>query len=275
MVLARAKGIHFPWRRAAPDPGCSNLTPLMASNDSWVPAPAVAELAEGEIHLWRAHLPLDETALRRLRSTLSSDEQDRARRFHFRRDGDRFISGRGILRDLLGRYSRHTPSEISFDYNELGKPSVSAPRSARDICFNLSHSHELVLLAFTTRRNLGVDVEWLRPDFGGADIAQRYFAQQEIAEFRSLPPSRQAEGFFLCWTRKEAYIKARGEGLKIPLDSFHVSLTPGQPARLYCEDRARWSLTSVDPYSGYVGAMVVEGQSPQLKFWDWNMRETR
>lgn len=246
----------------------------MASDDSWVPAPAVPELSEGEIHLWRAHVLLDETALRRFESTFSSDERDRARRFHFQRDRDRFIAARGILRDLLGRYLRHTPSEISFEYNERGKPSVSAPLSARDICFNLSHSHEVVLLAFASRRDLGVDVEWLRPDFGGADIAQRYFAPQEFAEFQSLPPSLQAEGFLLGWTRKEAYIKARGEGLKIPLDSFHVSLTPGQTAQLHCEDSARWSLMSLNPHPGYLGALVAEGKSAQLKFWDWNTRES-
>jgi len=115
-----------------------------------------------------------------------------------------------------------------------------------------------------------VDVEMVRPDFGADDIAERYFALEEINELQALPKSLRAEGFFLCWTRKEAYIKARGAGLQIPLCSFQVSLTPGQQELLHSEDADRWSLRSLHPDREYVAALVGEGQGWLLRCWDWS-----
>jgi 4'-phosphopantetheinyl transferase len=238
--------------------------------DPWIPSPPKIELAENEIHIWRAHLDGQQTPLGRLAATLTSEEKERAKRYFFERDRTRFVVSRGILRELLGRYLSCTPREIEFEYSSQGKPSLRRQGSGRPIRFNISHSHGLGLFAFALGRNLGVDVELVRPDFGAEEIAARYFAPQEIAELRILSPSLRADGFFLCWTRKEAYIKARGEGLQIPLDSFYVSLTPGQKEQLHSADAMRWRMQSLRPDQGYVGALVGEGQGWSPRYWGWS-----
>jgi 4'-phosphopantetheinyl transferase len=242
----------------------------MSEIDSWAPTPPELNLAEGEIHVWRAYLDCGEPLLAELRSTLASDEETRANRYLQVSDRNHFVVTRGILRELLGRYVGCTGREIQFKYSPHGKPSLRSKFLDLPICFNVSHSHGLALFAFSLGRDLGVDVELVRSDFGGSDIAERYFAPQEVQELLALPTALQAEGFFLCWTRKEAYLKARGEGLHIPLESFSVSLTPGLPERLYCADIARWSLRSLRPDQRYVGALVAGGHGWSLRRWDWS-----
>jgi len=143
------------------------------------------------------------------------------------------------------------------------------PNFGIQVQFNVSHSRGLALLAFALGRNLGIDVEFIRPEFPADEIAQRYFSPKEVMELRTLPPSLHAEGFYLCWTRKEAYIKATGEGLHVPLESFNVSLTPGRPERLESTDSSRWSMRSLYPDPLYAGALVAEGQHLRLRQWDW------
>ena len=187
------------------------------------------------------------TILRSLEATLADEEKARAARFIFERDRDRFIAARGILRDLLGRYLRCAPQTIEFVYGPRGKPAVAGAAARPDICFNLSHSHGLAVVAIGREREVGIDVELIRPEFAGEEIAKRYFSAKEIAELSRLPAELRTEGFFLCWTRKEAYIKAKGDGLQIPLDSFDVSLSPGRPATLSSADESRWGIESFVP----------------------------
>jgi 4'-phosphopantetheinyl transferase len=207
-----------------------------------------------------------------LESTLAPDEKERARRFVHRQDREDFMAARGILRELLGRYTGREAAEVEFEYGARGKPSL---REGRTVQFNISHSHGMALLAFSAERSLGVDVELIREDFGGEEIAARYFSGREIQELRALPASLRAEGFFQCWTRKEAYIKARGEGMQIPLDSFSVSLTPGQPERLESADSEHWSLRALRPDARYVGAVVGEGSGWELRCGEWKAGESR
>lgn len=237
--------------------------------DSWAPPPRKLTLTEGEIHLWRAFLDCEGPQIREFHSTLAPEERERATRYFFQTDKNHFVVTRGVLRDLLSKYVGCTAVEIQFEYGPQGKPSLRPEFLRQPIRFNVSHSHGLALFAFAIGRDLGVDVELMRGDFGGVAIAERYFAAEEVQELRALPPALSAEGFFLCWTRKEAYIKARGEGLQVPLESFHVSLTPGQPERLYSADMNRWSLRSLRPNRRYVGALVGEGQGWSLSYWDW------
>lgn len=242
----------------------------MPELDSWDASPIELTLTEKEIHVWRAYLDCGDPLLAELQSTLASDEQARASRYIFASDRNHFVASRGILRELLGRYVGRPASGIQFQYARHGKPSLCPEFLRLPIRFNVSHSRGFSLFAFSLGRDVGVDVELVRSDFGGKDIADRYFSPQEVQELRALPAALQAEGFFLCWTRKEAYLKARGEGLHIPLESFSVSLTPGLPERLQSADSARWSLRSLRPDQRYVGALVAGGHGWSLRRWDWS-----
>jgi 4'-phosphopantetheinyl transferase len=239
----------------------------MDDDNDWAPNSEQFEFADQEIHVWRANLDGDEIALHRFEETLAPDETARANRFVFPKDRNRYVTARGALRELLGRYLNRSPAEVEFEYASKGKPSLRAAVNKRSVQFNVSHSRGLALLAFALGRNLGIDVEFIRPEFPADEIAERYFSPKEVTELRTLPPSLRAEGFYLCWTRKEAYIKAIGEGLHIPLESFNVSLTPGRPERLESADSSRWTMRSLYPGPLYAGALVAEGQDLRLRQW--------
>jgi 4'-phosphopantetheinyl transferase len=232
-------------------------------------------LANGEVHLWRASLVQTPDALGQFHSTLAPDESAKAARYRFRRDRDRYVAARGLLRRLLGLYLARPPESLQFTYGAYGKPSLAAgAHAAADVRFNLSHSHELALYAFTRGREVGVDIERVRAEFACEDIAARFFSAREVSMLRTLPAHARAHAFFNCWTRKEAYIKARGEGLSHPLDEFDVSLIPGEPAALLGtrgdeSELARWSLHALDVGTGYAAAFVVDGTDYTLRRWQW------
>ena len=245
----------------------------MNSTTEWVSPVATPELAPSEIHVWRASLSADEATLRSLEATLADQERVRARRFIFARDRDRYVAARGVLRDLLGKYLRRAPESIEFVYGPYGKPDIASAASRPEIRFNLSHSHGLVVVAIGREREVGIDVELIRPDFASEAIAERYFSAEEIDELSKLPAELRTEGFFLCWTRKEAYIKAKGDGLQIPLDSFDVSLSPGRPATLSSVDELRWGIKSFAPAPiserHYAAAVVAEGKEWTARYFEW------
>jgi 4'-phosphopantetheinyl transferase len=220
-----------------------------------------------EIHVWHAALDREEKVLGRLESRLSPDEKARADRFHFVNDRNRFVAARGLLRELLGKYLHQAPAGLEFSYGEHGKPSLSGGDASSGLCFNLSHSAGLVVYAIAKERNLGIDVEHIRPESAGDDIAKRYFSAREVSDLQTLPPDAKVEGFFHCWTRKEAYLKATGMGLQIPLDSFAVSLFPEKPAQFLGGVEPRWHLAAHDPAEGYVAAVVYDGAPCSLKYF--------
>jgi 4'-phosphopantetheinyl transferase len=236
---------------------------------AWLPPPTKLSPAEDEIHVWRASLDLEKESLDRRASILSQDEKQRASRFLFPRDRDHFAAARGILRELLGKYAAISPAQLEFQYGDRGKPSLRTKNDESPVHFNLSHSRGLAVYAFARNRELGIDLEPIRPEFAGEGIAERHFSPQELKEWRRLTPGLRAEAFFLCWTRKEAYVKARGGGLQIPLASFSVTLTPGQPEQLLSVDSARWRLRSFQPAPGYAAAIVGEGKDWRLLQFDW------
>jgi len=191
--------------------------------------------------------------------SLSPSETARASRFVFERDRRSFILCRGMLRAQLGTYlsvPRHT---IEISTGPRGKPMLTGPLRKSDLRFNLSHSHGLAIFAFSRGKEVGVDAELIRPDIEAEEIAQRYFSDDERRELGRLKNAERATAFFACWTRKEAYLKARGEGLGARLDSFSVTLTPGAPVLLRSEDACRWSLYSFELRKGWATALVVEG----------------
>jgi 4'-phosphopantetheinyl transferase len=235
----------------------------------WSPQPRDLVLPDCEIHIWRAELDLEPTVLERLRGLLALDEESRADRFHFPRDRNHFIACRAALRELLGAYMGIPPTAIEFSYGTYGKPALGVNDSRLPLRFNISHAGGLAVLAFARGREIGIDLEPVPATFPGEEIAMRYFSPRELAELRALPPAERAEGFSLCWTGKEAYAKARGLGLQIRLDSFSVSLTPGQPGTLHSEDSDHWTLHSFQPSPNFVAAVVSEGTKCALRYWDW------
>ena len=219
-----------------------------------------------EIHVWHAALDREETILGELEATLSLEEKARADRFHFVNDRNRFVVARGLLRELLGRYLHQAPAGLEFSYGQHGKPSLSGENASSGLCFNLSHSSGLVVFAIARERNLGIDVEHVRPESAGEDIAQRYFSAREVNDLRTLPPEARVEGFFHCWTRKEAYLKATGMGLQIPLDSFSVSLLPEKSAQFLGGVEPCWHMAAYHPAEGYVAAVVYDGAPCSIKY---------
>lgn len=243
--------------------------------DTWLFPSSPLALLPDEVHVWRASLDQPENYVQVLYDILNADERTRADRFHFPHDRRHFIVARGVLRVLLGSYVGREPRQLEFCYSSYGKPSlVDNQVGGRTFQFNLSHSHGMALYAAAWDRRVGVDVEWFRPNFGAEQIAKRYFSPNETAVLRTLPPERRIEAFFTCWTRKEAYIKARGKGLSMELDQFDVSLAPGEPAAVLAtrddpQQASQWALRHLDPGPGYVGAVAVEGHSWQLLCWSW------
>jgi 4'-phosphopantetheinyl transferase len=222
-------------------------------------------LPENDVHIWLASLDVDAQELSRLSSYLHKDEISRAERFVFPRDRDHFVVARARLRELLGKYLRCPPNAVQFKTGRYGKLSLLDDRDP--LRFNLSHSHAVALYGFCVGREIGIDTEKIRVGFAGEAIAERYFSATEQRQLAELPDELRDTAFFLCWTRKEAYIKAHGDGLQIALDSFDVSLKPGEPATLRSADSGRWSLRSFRPAPEFVAAFIVEGEIRSIRFW--------
>ncbi|HEV8712493.1 MAG TPA: 4'-phosphopantetheinyl transferase superfamily protein [Candidatus Binatia bacterium] len=241
---------------------------------SWRLPPETLALEPDEVHVWRAALDQPLSRVENLLLTLAADERIRAERFYFRRDREHFIVARGVLRAILGRYLNSAPGQLSFCYSPFGKPALAEDVGGAMLHFNVSHSHGLALYAVTRGKEVGIDLERIRPDLAIEQIAERFFSGREVATLRALPKNTRTVAFFLCWTRKEAYIKARGEGLSLPLDQFDVSLIPGKPATLLRAEGApheasRWSLHDVAPIPSYTAALAVEGRAWRLACWQW------
>jgi 4'-phosphopantetheinyl transferase len=225
---------------------------------------AKIELNEADVHVWQ--VALNQTRDRgdsNLTAILSPDERLRAERFHRQIDRDNFILTRGTLRTIIAQYLSISSAKINFVYSAYGKPSIDEKQNYHDLRFNLSHSNEIALLAITRGCEIGIDIEFIRKDFATWEIAEDYFSEKELEMLRALPEHLQTRAFFNCWTRKEAYIKALGEGLSHPLNKFAVSLTPGKPPELlHVEDNPRevmrWLFYDLDTPPGYVAALVVE-----------------
>jgi len=236
--------------------------------------PAPAPLLMGEIRVWIASLDLEAEPAERLSRLLSDDEQKRAARFHGRRDAGRFRVHRAALRTILGECLGVEPRVVDFRYGPQGKPELAERFDRAGLRFNASHSEGLGLYAVTMWRRVGVDIERIRPMPDLEAIAERSFSPHERQELRRLAPGDRNEGFFNCWTRKEAYIKAIGEGLSHPLDRFTVSLAPGSPVRLERveggpAEAGRWTLAALTPEPGYVAAVAIEGRLARLVCARW------
>lgn len=205
------------------------------------------------VNIYRMRLEAHGERLDSLYELLAPEEQARAARFRFEEHRRQFIASRGTLREILAPYLGLEPARIAFVYNPHGKPSVSGS----DVRFSVSHSSGWGLQAVTRGGEVGIDIERIDPDFARDEIPERYFSPREVAQLRGLPPDQQPAAFFRCWTRKEAYIKARGLGLALALDSFDVTLGPDEPPVLSRADG--WSVQDLDAPPGFAAAIVAEG----------------
>jgi 4'-phosphopantetheinyl transferase len=235
----------------------------------WSPSAVPLGLAAGEVHVFAADL---DDPSRATPPWLSADEKSRAARFHFERDRRRFAAARGILRALLGRYLGADPSALVFAYGHHGKPALAPPWPG--LRFNVSHSGSLALLAFAAEHEVGVDIEQERPVAEMDSIRRRCFSVQENAALEVLPEAERQRAFFRCWTRKEAFIKAIGEGLSHPLDAFDVTVAPGEPARLLRVQGdpgagRSFHMEGLDPADGYAAALAVLGRPTRVACFHW------
>jgi 4'-phosphopantetheinyl transferase len=237
--------------------------------------PPNLKLNDNQVHVWRASLCQSESLIQTLSQTLSMDEKTRAERFHFEKHRKRFIVGRGALRSILGRYLSVEPNHLQFCYEDNGKPRLAEYICNGTIHFNMSHSDNLALYCFTRANEIGVDIERIRDIPEMEQIAGQFFSKRENTVFRGLPQRKKKEAFFNCWTRKEAFIKARGDGLALPLETFDVTLIPGEPARLLSlegnpELASRWFFQDLEPTVGYAAAFALERRDCQVHCYQWS-----
>jgi 4'-phosphopantetheinyl transferase len=233
-----------------------------------------AALRPAEVHLWRVFISGAAASDAAAAGALSEDERTRASRFRFEADRGRFVASHAALRRILASYLGATPATLAFGTGAHGKPFLDAPAHGRSLRFSLSHSGDLALVAVSLGRDLGVDVEQVRPRGDLEGFAARYFSPRERDALARIPPGGRLRAFFEFWTLKEAYLKACGDGLVRALDAFDVTVGDA-PSRLVAVrdrpgDAARWSLHRVEVGEDFVAALAVEGQDWQLRRLDWS-----
>jgi 4'-phosphopantetheinyl transferase len=242
----------------------------------WSHPPDHLLLHPGEVHAWRAALDPAEPVIAALAANLSPDEQARAARFHRPDDGRRFTVARGVLRNLLGRYTGAAPAAIRFAYGRHGKPALAEPAGGA-LTFNVSHSGELAYYAVACRRAVGIDVERIRALSDRSRLAERFFSPAEFASLYAFPAGQEDDAFFTCWTRKEAFVKAKGQGLSLSLSQFDVSIAEAETSLLLATrwdpaDAACWRLRNLPAPPGYRAALATEGHDWELQCWEWEER---
>lgn len=232
------------------------------------------ELHENEVHFWFTQLAEENPRIAEFRQDLSKGERERASRFHRPSDRCSYIISHGVLRELLSRYLGIGPQDVEYETGSHGKPALHSSCGDSSLQFNMSHTDGLAAFALTRSRQIGVDVERITRDLSNQDeIVANYFAPREADNYRSLPSEKKNEAFFNCWTRKESFIKATGDGLSYPLDSFEVTLRPGERAVLLAvrdSPAEQWSMESLEPLAGYAAAITAEAPWKLVDFGEFD-----
>lgn len=228
--------------------------------------PKSPKLKTGEIHLWRADLDRNRSRIPVFEQMLTQEERQKASRFKLEVDRNRYTVARVALRTLLARYLRAAPGELRFCYGPQGKPELAGA----DLGFSVSHSERIALYAISQARDVGVDVERVRSGIA-RDVAKGFFSLRVTQLLESLPQAARRRAFFRGWTRMEAYLKARGDGLSLGLETFEAFLSLGEPASSHMPDAwaSSWRLHDFCPRAGYVAALAAQISNWQLKFWQW------
>lgn len=242
---------------------------MSLSSHAWHSPPGTLDLSGDAVDVWRFSLDQPAETLNELFSLLDAEERERADRFALERVRRQFVVGRGFVRQTLARYLHTDPRAIRFTYGNFGKPLLHE----RGLAFNLTHSDGRALLGITPSGELGVDLERIRRMEDLEGIARRFFAPGEVSVLTSVSLELRERAFFHCWTRKEAFIKALGEGLSRPLDQFEVTLRPGEPAQLLWvlddpDEHHRWQFAHLDPWPGYVGCIARAARGWSMRCWE-------
>ena len=227
------------------------------------PPPEILEPANGEIHVFCASLDQPCREMEQFAESLSRDERQRAARFHFERDKNRFVTGRGILREILGWLLGAEPCELVFSEGFHGKPRLAKSVAGSFLHFNLAHCDSLAVYAISPTSEVGIDLEGIRPVLETEDIVARFFSERERAQWLSLPSGGRAEAFFNCWTRKEAWLKATGEGIGGQMDRIEVFFDGDLPGE------TSWLLQSLTPALDYTAAVAAECHNARVNCWKW------
>lgn len=226
-------------------------------------------LEEGTLHLW--YVDVGAKLDNRYYNLLSGEEKIKAGKYRFTRDQYMYITARAVLRILSGHYLKKDPIDIVFNYGPYGKPYFQDENS---LMFNISHSGSKAILGFGKVSAIGVDIENIKDNFDVLGIAGKFFSKSEIKSLEETPQEEQNKAFFRCWTRKESFIKAKGDGLSLPLDSFSVTLDDDIKARLIetkwnPSEKESWEIFSFVPDDKYIGAVSVKGKVQKIKYWNW------
>lgn len=241
------------------------------------PAGQFSRPGRDEVHVWSMRVSAATPALGALERLLAPDEQARAARFLREADRHRFVAAHGGLRQLLGHYLALPPAALGFTIGEFGKPALAEVDAGRALSFNLSHAGDWIVVALAAGQPVGVDVEPIRPDLDFMTIARHQFSPEEVAALSAEEPGARRSAFFRCWTRKEAYLKARGQGLSYSLREFSVEFgAEARPALRWVADdpsaAERWTVLECAPAADYAGAVVVEGAPVRLVARPWEFR---
>ena len=240
--------------------------------EKWIKPPESITLESNQVDIWRLSLDLVPDTVKTDISPLSTDEVEKAEGFKFDKDKHRYIASHAFVRNVLSRYTNVDPGAIEFVVNEYGKPSIKGG----GVEFNMSHSVDYVLMAVTRAGRIGIDIEHIRLGIASHVIVRQYFSPAEVEELQSFSSEDdRVNAFFIGWSRKEAYIKAHGLGLALPLESFDVSFTENPPllraTRPDAEEAKKWTLRTIEIDPAYKAAVCVENTNElQYKFWVWN-----
>jgi 4'-phosphopantetheinyl transferase len=239
----------------------------------WGLVPESWRLSNGDVNIFCAALNQPTSSMKEFERTLDSGEISRSERFLLEADRSRFVVSRGILRRLLGLLSGTDPSKIRFRYSSHGKPSLDGSLSEKGIRFNMSHSNHLALYAFSIDREVGVDLEYIRPFEALKEFVDRFFSEKEKIFLKNLPLNDRTESFFKLWTRREALLKALGQGLTMA-ELFDPSGGEGERPGLVGikgnnENHPYYYVQQLKPAPNYVGAIAVEESNPRVNCWRW------
>lgn len=250
---------------------CSSLDPT--DLEAQPPRPSTRlltrahDLTPGEVHVWWVDLDAVDEANCAFWAVLSPDERERIARLRFPADRIRVAHARGALRQVLARYLDLEPAALQFAYGRRGKPALAS--DAASVRFNVSHADGRAVVAVARGADVGVDLERIRPDADHELIAERFFSPAERAALKALPAAQRCQAFFVCWTRKEAFVKADGDGLGIPLHAFDV-MAPGADRPILVRHEgaptgADWDLLDLDGGAGFAAALAVKGRCAAVR----------